>query len=90
MNKKHKFAVLAAAAVLSISMLAGCGNNDDTSQNIGDNNAVDSSGTLVIAEQGMFSAGGTVPVSYTHLANLPLKSSVICAAISLARSVFKS
>lgn len=47
MNKKHKFAVLAAAAVLSISMLAGCGNNDDTSQNIGDNNAADSSGTLL-------------------------------------------
>lgn len=63
MNKKHKFAVLAAAAVLSISMLAGCGNNDDTSQNIGDNNAADSSGALVIAEQGMFSAGGTVLTS---------------------------
>lgn len=69
MNKKHRTAALALTAAMSLSLLVGCGSNGGTSQNTNtsipeENNAATvSSDALVIAEQGMFSAGGTVITS---------------------------
>lgn len=62
MRKKHKITALVLTSVMCLSLLAGC----STSQNVSvspseeKNIAGEESGVLAIAEQGMFSAGGTV------------------------------
>lgn len=69
MKKIHRAAALALTAAMSLTLLAGCGSsNANTSQNTDpapaeETGAAVSSDALVIAEQGMFSAGGTVITS---------------------------
>ena len=66
MNRHRKWLVLALAGALSLSLLAGCstpaGDADDTQspQPSSESTGSVSSDALVIADQGIFSAGGTV------------------------------
>lgn len=73
MKKTSKFVAFILAGVLCVSLLAGCTGNEsptasaeslntegtETTENKNENEQLDSD-TLVIAEQGIFSAGGTV------------------------------
>ncbi len=69
MKKNYRAAALALAVAMSLSLLAGCGSsNANTSQNtdpapVEETGTTVSSDALVIAQQGMFSAGGTVITS---------------------------
>ena len=69
MRKRYQIAALVLTAAMSLTLLAGCGSsNANTSQSTdpapaeGTGTSV-SSDALVITEQGMFSAGGTVTTS---------------------------
>ena len=55
MKHNRKWLALALTGAMTLSLLVGCAGNQNTGGNQGA-----SSDTLVIAEQGMFSAGGTV------------------------------
>ena len=59
---KHRFSALLLAGAMSLSLLAGCSDNNSPTANepLPEENNSDA---LVIAEQGMFSAGGTVITS---------------------------
>lgn len=59
MKQNRKLAALLLCGTMSISLLAGCGNAAQSSTTA----AEDTSGALSIAEQGIFSAGGTVLTS---------------------------
>lgn len=56
MSKKKRILSLAIACLLGVTMLAGCTGQESSAETV-------SSGSLTIAEQGMFSAGGTVTTS---------------------------
>lgn len=74
MNQKHKIIALALATALTLSLLAGCSSNPSAppsgsaanpegTPTSSQNREASASGTLVIAEQGMFSAGGITNTS---------------------------
>lgn len=56
MSKKKRILSLAIACLLGVTMLAGCTGQESSAETV-------NSGSLTIAEQGMFSAGGTVTTS---------------------------
>lgn len=56
MSKKKRILSLVIACLLGVTMLAGCTGQESSAETV-------SSGSLTIAEQGMFSAGGTVTTS---------------------------
>ena len=68
MKHNHKWLALALTGALSLSLLAGCAGSDTSDAPAGDTDTTETqettspadSGALVIAEQGIFSAGGTV------------------------------
>lgn len=59
MMKKRNWLALALAGTLSLSLLAGCSSTAAGSEDT----ASDDTGALAIADQGIFSAGGTVITS---------------------------
>ena len=70
MNTKHRFTALALTGVMALSLLAGCGANNtgtsstpDSTQSGSQFTETNSSDALMIADQGIFSAGGTVITS---------------------------
>ena len=67
MTKRNRLAALALSGALAFSLLAGCANNNASGGSRQDGGADPGNsvpgGPLVIAEQGMFSAGGTVIAS---------------------------
>ncbi len=67
MKQKHKIAALLLCCAMSLSLMAGCTGNtngDGNSQQSGaTTSGADNSAVLSIAEQGMFSAGGTIITS---------------------------
>lgn len=70
MNTKYRFTALALTGVMALSLLAGCGANNtgtsstpDSTQSGSQSTETNSSDALMIADQGIFSAGGTVITS---------------------------